>query len=201
KPDGTLTGFFAADPGEIIEVDHVMGCNMSFRREILARLGGFRTDYPGISGVREDSDMCLRVKRLGYRIMFNPAARVDHVGAPQAVGRRFDWRYSYYASRNHAMLLVRNFGPFSAIALRSALRELGQAFVEFARRASAAAGHFFARLIGSGIGLAAGSRRYMRERGDPVRRPSASAQPADDSRPTGTSSHADHAVGTYTPDL
>ena len=72
--DGELHGYFAADPGRTIEVDHVMGCNMSFRRDVLALLGGFREDYPGISGVREDSDMCVRVRQRGYKIMFAPQA-------------------------------------------------------------------------------------------------------------------------------
>lgn len=39
-PDGTLTGFFAAiTPGDI-EVDHLIGCNMSYRRRALQAIGG-----------------------------------------------------------------------------------------------------------------------------------------------------------------
>lgn len=116
--NGALHGYFAADPGKTIEVDHVMGCNMSFRREVIAKLGGFREDYPGISGVREDSDMCLRVKSLKYRILFNPLACVDHIGAPQAKGKRFDARYVYFSERNHLVMLVRNFGLNAGIVWR-----------------------------------------------------------------------------------
>lgn len=118
KSNGVLTGYFAADPGKVIEVDHVMGCNMSFRREVVARLGGFREDYPGISGVREDSDMCMRVRALDCKILFNPAACVDHIGAPQAKGKRFDARYVYYSQRNHLVLLIRNFGLGSGLVWR-----------------------------------------------------------------------------------
>lgn len=120
QPTGELTGFFAADTGKIIQVDHIMGCNMSFRRSVLAELGGFCEDYPGISGVCEDTDMSMRVGRIGYRLLFNPAAVVDHVGAPQAKGKRFDARYAFYAQRNHIVMLTRNFGLFSPLLARYA---------------------------------------------------------------------------------
>ena len=80
-PTGELYAGFDSDPGRLLGVDHVMGCNMSFRRAVLAELGGFREDYPGISGICEDSDMCLRVRNAGWQIVFNPAAVVDHLGA------------------------------------------------------------------------------------------------------------------------
>jgi GT2 family glycosyltransferase len=110
RANGTIAGNFGADPGRTIEVDHVMGCNMSFRREVLAKLGGFREDYPGISGVREDTDMLLRVRGAGYKVLFNPRAVVEHVAAPQARGRRFDWRYRYFTIHNHLVLLRRHYG-------------------------------------------------------------------------------------------
>ena len=109
-PTGRLTGNFAADPGTVIDVDHGIGANMAFRREVLSRLGGFRDDFGGVGGVREDTDIFLRVKALGYRTAFAPDASVDHVGAPHMRGRRFDYRYSFWLRRNHALLLSRNYG-------------------------------------------------------------------------------------------
>jgi GT2 family glycosyltransferase len=91
------------------------------RREVVARLGGFREDYPGISGVREDSDMCLRVKSLGYHILFNPAACADHIGAPQAKGNRFDYRYTFFGQRNHMVLLIRTWGRHRVLLETSGL--------------------------------------------------------------------------------
>ena len=171
KSNGELAGYFAGDPGGVIEVDHVMGCNMSFRRSVLARLGGFREDYPGISGVCEDSDMCIRVRALGYRILFNPKAKVDHIGAKQAVGQRFDARYAFYGQRNHLVLLVRNFG-FRFVGpylLHSIWRDLRQ-FVGRFWRATKAVGYAFAIVMadaaGSVCGIVVGAallRRYGRE--------------------------------------
>ena len=156
KPNGYLSGFFAADPGKPIEVDHIMGCNMSFRREVIAQLGGFREDYPGISGVREDSDMCLRVKTLGYKILFSPAACVDHVGAPQVKGQRFDNRYAYYSQRNHVTLLIRNFGPGAGIVWRyfgtTVVLSLLDAFSKFASSVV----RLGVNLVGLATGISAG---------------------------------------------
>jgi GT2 family glycosyltransferase len=110
EEDGYLTGHFAADSGAMIDIDHGIGATMSFRRSTLADLGGFREDYRGISGVREDADAFLRARRLGYRAVFIPDAVALHVAAPQAKGRRFDLRYQRAVSRNHAILLANNFG-------------------------------------------------------------------------------------------
>ncbi|MGH7213845.1 MAG: glycosyltransferase family 2 protein [Tepidisphaeraceae bacterium] len=166
---GSLTGYFAADPGRVIEVDHVMGCNMSYRREVIARLGGFREDYPGISGLREDSDMCLRVKRLGYRILFNPLAVVDHLGAPQAVGKRFDLRYAYFSHRNHMVLLARNFGLVSGVLWRGIIRESFDAAVECAKRIAGAAARLFVQAAGTVVGLIGAVMLLIKTGRDPVR--------------------------------
>lgn len=109
-PDGRLTGNFGADPGRLIEVDHLLGANMSFRRSALAAIGGIRGNYPGTC-VCEESDISLRLRAAGGRLVFNPRALVRHVAAPYQIGgQRFDRRYLYYLRRNHVVLLVRNFG-------------------------------------------------------------------------------------------
>ena len=61
-PDGRLTGNFAADPGRVVEVDHMIGCNMSMRASVVGQLGGFRDDMrPGRSAsARKPSFACAR---------------------------------------------------------------------------------------------------------------------------------------------
>jgi GT2 family glycosyltransferase len=166
--NGFLTGNFACDPGEIVEVDHVIGCNMSFRREVMERLGGFRNDYGGISGLCEDSDFCLRVKALGYRLRFQPAACVDHEGAPQAEGKRFSPTYQYYCRRNSCVMLMRHFG-FSSILWRFPFAIAMQSGRELIRGMGGA----FCRFAASGAGMAAGMFQgllvYLRDGTDPIR--------------------------------
>ncbi|MHB1844987.1 MAG: glycosyltransferase family 2 protein [Deltaproteobacteria bacterium] len=130
RADGTLSGNFAADPGAAIEVDHLLGANMSYRRRILVELGGIRDGYPGTC-LREETDLSLRVKRAGWKLIFNPVACVQHVAAPYSRGKRFDLRYAYFSQRNHIVLLIRVLGltspelrAYIAIALQNELREL-----------------------------------------------------------------------------
>lgn len=123
-PDGSLTDGFASAPPEPLEVDHGIGANMTFRRTVLARLGGFRDDYPG-TAMREDTDIYLRIKRIGGRAIFVPGAVVDHLPAPHVKGTRFDTRYKLYGRRNHMVLLARYDGIRSPLLLRWVAREFG----------------------------------------------------------------------------
>ncbi|MDQ0613768.1 GT2 family glycosyltransferase [Microbacterium sp. W4I4] len=129
REDGTLTAGFASLPAGPVPVDHGIGANMSFRREMIARLGGFRDDYPG-TAMREDTDMFLRVKQLGGLTVFAPDAVVDHLPAPHVKGRRFDTRYKLYGRRNHLVLLARHAGLGSRLVRRwiaADLRAVGAA--------------------------------------------------------------------------
>lgn len=109
-PDGRLTGNFAADTGEVIEIDHLLGANMSFRRSAVEAIGGIHGNYPGTC-LCEESDISLRLKKAGGTLVYAPKALVHHIGAPYGIGgKRFDRRYLYYARRNHVTMLVRVFG-------------------------------------------------------------------------------------------
>ncbi|WP_251454276.1 glycosyltransferase [Microbacterium sp. Marseille-Q6648] len=129
--DGSLTEGFASLPDGQVDVDHGIGANMSFRASTLARLGGFRDDYPG-TAIREDTDLYLRIRAIGGRAVFSPDAAVDHLPAPHVKGARFDTRYKLYGRRNHMVLLAREGGirsrrlaPWIAAQLRSAAQVPG----------------------------------------------------------------------------
>lgn len=108
-PDGTLTGYFASDPGRDIDVDHLLGANMSLRRNVVDALGGLQDYYPGTC-LREETDMLLRMRSAGHRVVYTPDALVRHVAGTYAKGRRFDLRYDFYGARNHVVLLERSLG-------------------------------------------------------------------------------------------
>ena len=94
-PNGRLTGNFAANPGRSVEVDHLLGANMSVRLSVVRELGGIRDFYPGTC-LREETDIALRMRRAGHRILFLPDAVVRHVAGTYAKGQRFDTRYRYF---------------------------------------------------------------------------------------------------------
>ncbi|MES2865890.1 MAG: hypothetical protein V4703_03920, partial [Actinomycetota bacterium] len=76
---------------------------------VLAEIDGIHDYYPGTC-LREDSDLALRVRKAGYRIVFAPDAAVLHVAGDYAKGKRFDLRYRFYGARNHILLLRTTLG-------------------------------------------------------------------------------------------
>ncbi len=156
REDGTLTAGFAALRDGLEDVDHGIGANMSFRREILARLGGFRDDYPG-TAMREDTDMFLRVKSIGGRTVFAPDASVDHLPAPHVKGRRFDTRYKLYGRRNHMVMLARYAGRRSTMLRRWVASDLR------AIERAGGAGRRMQRFGVSVLGLAWGAIATLRQ--------------------------------------
>jgi glycosyltransferase involved in cell wall biosynthesis len=55
--------------------EHIAGCNMAFRREVLLGLGGFDPTYRAAG---DDVDICWRFQDAGHAIGFSPAAVVWH---------------------------------------------------------------------------------------------------------------------------
>jgi GT2 family glycosyltransferase len=140
-PDGTLTGGFAADPGHPVDVDHLLGANMSFRRSAIDAVGGIRDGYGGTC-LREETDVSLQVTGAGYRLVYTPDAVVEHVAGPYAKGERFDLRYAYWGQKNHTILLIRNFGltapvvrAYTASSLAGAGRDASTRFARARSRA------------------------------------------------------------------
>lgn len=82
-------------------------CNISYRREILDRVGHFDEAFPFRLG-SEDVDLGLRVTDSGHPIRSNPAAVVEHTretwGSIPLIGRRaFRWgRMHYHLMRKHS---------------------------------------------------------------------------------------------------
>ena len=65
-----------------MDVPTAAGANMSFRRDVVERLGGFDERYTA-NAFRWETDFSLRVIRAGYRIRYDPEARVlHHYGTP-----------------------------------------------------------------------------------------------------------------------
>lgn len=67
------------------EVVTAPGANVSFRRDLLVRVGGFDERFTG-NAFRWENDLCLRVRRAGYRVVFEPEAKVVHQPSASAGG-------------------------------------------------------------------------------------------------------------------
>jgi len=76
-----------------IEVDHLKGANMSFRRTLLR---GFDENL-AVSPHFNDTEASLSVGEQGFRLIYDPEAMVDHYPAP---------RFDAYGRRLHSPALV-----------------------------------------------------------------------------------------------
>lgn len=76
KRDEMLLGGYWKSDSEM-EVDWLAGAFMMLRREAFEEVGGFSEDFFMYG---EDSEWCMRLKRAGRRIFYNPLGVVYHVG-------------------------------------------------------------------------------------------------------------------------
>ncbi len=109
--------------------EHIAGCNMAFRRDVLLRLGGFDPVYRAAG---DDVDICWRFQDEGYTIGFSPAAVVWHfrrntvkayIGQQRGYGKAEALVYSKHPFRfnlfGQARWLGRIYGDLSAALLLS----------------------------------------------------------------------------------
>lgn len=85
---------YAGQPEALSEVRNVMGCNMSFRRDVFDLVGGFSEGLGRVGTTPlgcEETELCLRVAhaRPTARILFEPNAVVSH----RVTEQRLTWRY------------------------------------------------------------------------------------------------------------
>jgi GT2 family glycosyltransferase len=139
-----------------VEVDWLLGCNMSFRRKVLEQVGGFDPAYI-LTNTREDMDLSFRVKRAGWRVVFNPTMAVVHF-SPRTSDLHFQNRplTQFSNGRNSTYFTIKHFGlnPYTLTC---------QLFLAPARDCGLAVYHAvllgitaLARTVGRIIGLIAG---------------------------------------------
>ncbi|HEX7312851.1 MAG TPA: glycosyltransferase [Pyrinomonadaceae bacterium] len=58
------------------EVDYCSGASLLIRRELFERLGGFDRRYA--PAYYDDTDLCMGVRSLGYKVIYQPASRLYH---------------------------------------------------------------------------------------------------------------------------
>jgi len=95
------------------EAEHIPGCNMAFRREVLEEISGFDPIYRAAG---DDVDLCWRLQERGHRIGFSPAAMVWHfrrntvqayIGQQRGYGKAEALLYFRHPHRFNALLYSR----------------------------------------------------------------------------------------------
>jgi len=106
--NGLVLGNFDTPLQQPIEVDAFIGCNMSFKRELLIKIGGFDENFKG-NCFRDDTDACVRLGRLGYKLIYQPKALLWH----KFKGKITNHKWVYWYTRNHTYYYLKNFFPQS----------------------------------------------------------------------------------------
>lgn len=112
---------FRGQPTIAAPIAHLIGANMSFRRAVIERIGGFNVQL-GRLGLTptgcEDTDLCIRARQAfpEGKIIYEPRARVYH----RVPASRASWRYFCAYCRGEGAtkaLLVRFIGSRDGLAV------------------------------------------------------------------------------------
>ncbi|TMA67932.1 MAG: glycosyltransferase family 2 protein [Deltaproteobacteria bacterium] len=85
-------------------VDYVPGAALAIRRGVFRELGGFHEGY--FPGFYEDVELCVRLRRRGYRVLCVAAPTIEHL-ENQSIGPTLP----YSVRRNRMLFLARNADP------------------------------------------------------------------------------------------
>lgn len=103
---GLLPGAYDRGP-ERRDVDWLIGCNLSFRRDVLTAVGQFRGDLGagsprGLAG--EEVDFCARALRTGARLVYEPSAWVWHKMPRRRQSLTHALRFSFCVGMSNALI-------------------------------------------------------------------------------------------------
>jgi GT2 family glycosyltransferase len=164
---GEVVGNFDRACDGLVEVEHIYGFCYAFTREALACGGVYdevllARDYS--SGNRIETDHCLTLRRLGYKVVYDPRLAVRHLAKPRGDYNERSLRWKLNHTRNTLYLFLKHYGLFGkrALALRftflqdvgilSALRRPTRAnlayFLTGLRGRCSAYGHYLRYLAG-----------------------------------------------------
>jgi GT2 family glycosyltransferase len=120
---GEVVGNFDRAGDAPLEVEHVYGFCYAFTREALARGGVYdevllARDYS--SGNRIETDHCLTLRRLGFKVVYDPRIVVRHLAKPRGDYNERSLRWKLNHTRNTLYLFLKHFGLFGkrCLALR-----------------------------------------------------------------------------------
>lgn len=104
------TNFESARGEPVQEVTNLEACNFAVRTNLLRKIGGFDTSYTGL-GEYHEPDAALKIRALGYRLVFNPKAYLNHY--PSQDGFFKERPESYSRMVNFIIFYLRNLKPDS----------------------------------------------------------------------------------------
>lgn len=118
NPSCKITGYFhnitavperGFDKKQRLFVDHAGGGNYSIKKAIFKQIGGVDEYLNYGAALYEETDLCLRVKKIGYKVFFNYDAHVWHLAVPSGGCRVNDLsKYIRSLVHNRALIISRH---------------------------------------------------------------------------------------------
>lgn len=114
--DGTGWNYGRGDDAQrpeynyVREVDYCSAACLVVRRELFERLGGFDARFT--PAYYEDVDLCFEIRRLGYRILYQPKARIIHVEGATA-GTATSFGFKRFQEVNRAKFVAKHAGALA----------------------------------------------------------------------------------------
>lgn len=107
----------AKDKGQFDDVEPIFSgktAAMIVRKKIFQKLEGFDEDF---FMYWEEPDLCWRIWKLGYKIVFLPMGTVYHAYSAKIkqVSRDWDLQITYLGCRNHIFTIIKNGEGFSGL--------------------------------------------------------------------------------------
>lgn len=94
------------------DIEHAFGCNESFSKKAFEKAGGFCTLFGGTAYL-EEPDLCLRIKKQGYKMIFEPRAVLHHLQASEGGCRaKNDYQFRFWYLHNYTLLYLEHFNKF-----------------------------------------------------------------------------------------
>lgn len=89
------------------EVEYVCGASIAFRKDALAKIGGFDTGYS--PAYYEEIDFAFRLRKRGYKVIYIPESRLEH---HECYSINFNNKpFFYYISKNRLRFVLKYFSP------------------------------------------------------------------------------------------
>lgn len=120
-PNG-LSGHYGRDEkdegqhDQLRDVDYVTGAALAVRRSVIDRCGFLDTGY--FPAYYEETELCLRARKAGYRVVYVPQATVIHHEVVSSGGVNSRFLYAYHKNRIRFVLKNYNWPEFRQIFLK-----------------------------------------------------------------------------------
>jgi GT2 family glycosyltransferase len=102
-------------------VENMAGCAFAIRKDLVVKLGMFNTLF-SYNYYFEETEVAIRVRKLGYKILFEPDAEINHLQTQGGarINDEFSLKLAY--CYNYSLLLLCNYGVL--IFLKFFMREV-----------------------------------------------------------------------------